>query len=146
VSEIRPEVVAGVLQGNPLAIENCTWAEQHEALRQKALQSIAIGRELLARIGVAAGPLSDEVCRDLTWRLVRPPSPHGATLAEAAGMWKQAVAYDAAMRLLVRWWPQPGLEDKSLGELLRLIPPDVADEVLDHLRRAGFADLPDGRS
>jgi hypothetical protein len=46
------------------------------------------------------------------------------------------------MRLLVSWWPRE--KDRTLGKLLRLIPADVAGEVLDHLRRAGFADLPNG--
>ena len=141
MTEIRPEVVAGVLDGNPLAAEYCTWAERREALRVMALRNIASGRELLDRLGVHADEPLPEEYRRLATRFIRSPNVQDAAFAEAVGMWRQSAAFDAAMRLLVSWWPQA--KDKTLGELLQLIPADVAGEVLDHLRRAGFQDLPD---
>ena len=57
-------------------------------------------------------------------------------------MWRQTAAYDSAMRLLTSWWPHQA-EDKTLGELLQAMPADAAAEVVEHLCRAGFPDLPD---
>ena len=57
-------------------------------------------------------------------------------------MWRQTTAYDAAMRKLMGWWPHAN-EQRPLGSLLKIIPADVADEVVGLLRRAGFPDLPD---
>jgi hypothetical protein len=142
VTDIRPEIVTGVLAGNELATEYATWAEQREALRITALRGISTGQELLARLGFRPDePPPDEFYHQLITRFVRSPNVKDATFTEAVLLWRQAVAYDSAMRLLVRWWPQ--VQDRTLGEMLQVIPTDVADEVLDHLRRASFPDLPD---
>jgi hypothetical protein len=142
VTEIRPEVITGLLQHNPLAIENATWLEGREAGRVAALRNIAYGQALLASLGFEVDqPLPAELVPHVT-KIGRSPNVADATFVDAVAMWRQVVAYDAAMQLLVQWWPHQA-EDKSLGELLTAIPAEVASEVLDHLRRAGFQDVPD---
>jgi hypothetical protein len=139
VTEIRPEVVAGVRDGNPLATENCTWAEQREGMRLRALRSIALGHGLLVSLGYDVDQVepSQHVAR-----FVRSSHVADATFIEAVAMWRQTAAYDSTMRLLMSWWPHQA-EDKTLGELLQAMPADAAAEVVEHLRRAGFRDPPD---
>jgi hypothetical protein len=139
VTGIRQEVVAGLLQHNELAIENATWLEGREAGRVAALRSILFGHELLTSLGFTI-----ELVPHVT-RVVRSPNVADASFTDAVAMWRQSAEYDRAMQLLLSWWPHQA-EDKTLGELLKLIPADVAGEVLDHLRRAGFPALPDDGS
>jgi hypothetical protein len=141
VTDIRPEVVAGLLQHNPFAIENATWREGREAGRVAALRNIAFGQELLASLGFTVDqPLPEELVPQVTRAAHKPIAD--ASFVEAVSMWRQTVAYDAAMRLLLAWWPHQA-EDRTLGELLQLVPSEVAAEVLGHLRCAGLQDLPD---
>ena len=68
--------------------------------------------------------------------LPRPPVPLDATFTECVRMWRQALAFGEAMQIMRSWW-QPGIyDDRTLGGMLKIIPLDVAAQVIAHLRVA----------
>jgi hypothetical protein len=50
----------------------------------------------------------------------------------------QAALLAAAYGLAYPWWAQPGWRDRSLGDLLKVVPADVAASAMHVLRLAGF--------
>jgi len=44
----------------------------------------------------------------------------------------------AAYSSLMRWWPQPGMRDKSLGAVLKVVPQESAAWAVMWLRWAGW--------
>lgn len=68
--------------------------------------------------------------------LVRRPGVMDATMPDLIGMEAQAVHFTEAMRL-VRQWIRPA-EAVRLGDRLKVIPADVAEQITAHLRAAGL--------
>ncbi|HZX07202.1 hypothetical protein [Kribbella sp.] len=52
------------------------------------------------------------------------------------------IAVAAAWGDLAAWWPQPGLENRPLGDVLKVIPSDTAARVVERLVWGGL--LADG--
>jgi hypothetical protein len=48
------------------------------------------------------------------------------------------LALAAVMGEMSAWWPQPILQDRPLGDVLKVIPADVAERVMALLRRGGL--------
>jgi hypothetical protein len=67
--------------------------------------------------------------------LVRQPGIMDAHYGDLLGLEVQAAAYAAAMAL-IRQWLRPN-DPRRLGDLLKVIPADVAEEITAHLRTAG---------
>lgn len=67
--------------------------------------------------------------------LVRRPGVLDARYGDLLGLEAQAQAYGAAMAL-IRQWLLPH-DPRRLGDLLKVIPADVAEEITEHLRAAG---------
>jgi hypothetical protein len=114
---LRPEILTGLTRPSGLsptqgdALLDATPAERLAASRLLLERS----RELLQQAGVL------------------PPSR--SVLDVGYG---QLQALAAVFVVADRWWNQPGLVDRSLGDLCKVIPAGEADQIMRILRWAGF--------
>jgi hypothetical protein len=85
--------------------------------------------ETVQRIALACGVSGEQIS-------VRPPGVMDAAFTDLARMEDQARHFTAAMAL-VRQWMLPS-DTRSLGNVMKVIPVDVADRITEHLQAAGI--------
>ncbi|GGK65507.1 hypothetical protein [Streptomyces flaveus] len=106
---------------------------------------IAAGHAAIVQLQYAHEVAIETVVNEVQQRtgerlLVRQPGVLDATFGDLAAMEEQTKHYAAAMTL-IRQWMLP-TDARSLGSLLKVVPAEVAHQVMDHLRAAGV--LADG--
>ncbi|MEU7579151.1 hypothetical protein AB0B50_16295 [Streptomyces sp. NPDC041068] len=106
---------------------------------------IAYAREMIAEVRALADEtitlVAEQVAQETGEQIVaRHPGIMDARFGDLTRMGDQARAYREALRI-IRQWLLPS-DQRRLGDLLKVVPPDVAEEITTHLRAAGV--LPEG--
>jgi hypothetical protein len=116
-NELRPEVLAGLTRARGLS------TEQGDAL----LDATPAERDAASRILL-------EQTRDMLEQAGLLPAQRSILDIDLRRVTSLAAVYG----IVSRWWDQPGYRERPLGDVLKVIPADLADQVHSFLVVGGW--------